>query len=101
MKPQELTGGMGDGIQENKLLHGWQALHRDFLAVQVLCIPQLARQAVRMQTQLMSLIYSWHVLPHGLCQKCWSVDPVVLVISLVISAFSLSSGEDYFLRSGC
>lgn len=104
MKPQELSGGTGDGIQENKLLHSWQALHSDFLAVHMLCIPQLAKQAlaeVRMQTQLMSLTYSWHVLPHGLYQKCCSVDPIVLVISLVISAFSLSSRKDNFPRSGC
>lgn len=32
-------------------------------------------------------MYNWHVLPRGLCQKCCSVDPVVLVISLVILPF--------------
>lgn len=46
MKPQELTGRMGYGIQENMLLHNWQALHSDFLAVHMLCIPQLTKQAV-------------------------------------------------------
>lgn len=46
---------MGYGIQGNMLLHSWQALRSDFLAVHMLCIPQLAKQAlqeVRMQTQL-------------------------------------------------
>lgn len=37
---------MGYGIQENMLLHSWQALRSDFLAVRMLCIPQLAKQAL-------------------------------------------------------
>jgi len=37
------------------------------------------------------LTCKWHVLPRRHDRECYSVDPVVLVISLAISAFSTSS----------